>query len=71
MTPAKITAGAHADHRERDYRFSRQRADWLYVPLERSAPIFFNRGDVIASAILVIFFVAAFVVPAILVAVTH
>lgn len=70
MSQAEITAGAHADHRDCDYRFTRQRADRAYIPLERSAPIFFNRSDVIATIVLIALFVAAFVVPGIIVAVS-
>lgn len=68
MTPADITIGAHADHEDRHYRFVRQRADRDYVPLERSAPVFITRGDLLSLIGLGLLFVAAFVVPAIIVA---
>jgi hypothetical protein len=67
----EITVGAHADHQDSHYRFPRQRADRLYVPLEKSASVFITRGDMIALAGLAIFAVAAFVVPTVIVAAVH
>lgn len=71
MSAAEITVGADADTRASDYSFTRQQQDWLYEPLEQPLAPFFDLTDWIAGGVLLVCFVAAFVVPTFLVAATH
>lgn len=66
MTAAKISS--HADHAPSDYRFARTRQDWLYVPLLKSeAPLKSWAPHAVAAAFLVLLFIAAFVLPSVIV----
>lgn len=70
MTPQGEIAipAANAEYRHEDYHYRRNRQDWLYVPLERTPPIFIRWGKIgIGALMLGLLLAALFIAPHLLV----
>lgn len=67
MKPYLRLVSAHADHRIGDYRFARQRADRLYVPMERTPPVWRRWGQTaFGAAVLAVLMAALLIAPAVI-----
>jgi hypothetical protein len=56
----RLGIGSRAEHKESDYRFKRQRSDWLYIPLVQTPPIEPAWRGMLSAAIVIAMGILAF-----------